>query len=67
VCPVTGEAFAPKLQVDDLDVVLPEVGFNYAPSGGGPAWNGLSPRGRRIGIARAHARVAGKRSPSWPA
>jgi hypothetical protein len=67
VCPVTGEAFAPKLQVDDLNLVLPEVGFHYAASGRGPAWNELSPRGRRIGIARAHARINGKRSPSWPA
>jgi hypothetical protein len=67
VCPVTGERFAPKLQVDDLNVVLPEVGFNYAAPAGGAAWNELSPRGRRMGIARVHARVAGKRSPSWPA
>ena len=57
----------PKLQVDDLGVVLPEVGFDYAAPAGGPAWNELSPRGRRMGIARAHARVSGKRSPSWPA
>jgi hypothetical protein len=67
-CPVTGEAFAPALQVEDLGIVLPQVGFDYrAASGAGPAWNQLSPRGRRIGIARAHGTVAGKKSPSWPA
>jgi hypothetical protein len=67
VCPVTHEPFGPQLQVDDLGTVLPEVGFDYRASGGkGPAWNQLSPRGRRMGIARAHAATAKKRSPSWP-
>jgi hypothetical protein len=68
VCPVTHAPFAPALQVDDLSAVLPEVGFDYrAPTQPGPSWNELSPRGRRIGIARAHAAVAKKKSPSWPA
>jgi hypothetical protein len=67
VCPVTHEPFAPALQVDDLSTVLPEVGFDYrARTQPGPAWNQLSPKGRRIGIARAHGAVAKKRSPSWP-
>jgi hypothetical protein len=48
--------------------VLPAVGFDYRPrTQPGPSWNQLSPRGRRIGIARAHAGVTKKRSPSWPA
>jgi hypothetical protein len=68
VCPVTGEPFAPKLQVDDLGTVLPEVGFDYrARTDAAPRWNQLSPRGRRMGIARAHAAASKKRSPSWPA
>lgn len=68
VCPVTAEPFAPALQVEDLGTVLPEVGFDYtARDGRGPAWNHLSPRGRRMSIARAHAAAAKKRSPSWPA
>jgi len=67
VCPVTQEPFAPRLQVDDLGTVLPEVGFDYrARTQPGPSWNQLSPRGRRVGIARAHAAVTKKRSPSWP-
>jgi hypothetical protein len=61
VCPVTGEAFASKLQTGDLNNVLPELGFDYAP----PAtaadtalhWNEISPRGRRMLIARAHNAV----------
>jgi hypothetical protein len=68
VCPVTQELFAPALQVADLGTVLPEVGFDYRPrTQPGPSWNQVSPRGRRIGIARAHAGVTKKRSPSWPA
>jgi len=68
VCPVTREPFASALQVDDLGAVLPEVGFDYrATTPGNPSWHQLSPRGRRVGIARAHASVAKKRSPSWPA
>ena len=35
------------------------------PSGRGPSWNQLSPRGRRMGIARAHGAQSKKRSPSW--
>jgi len=68
VCPVTHEPFAPQQQVDDLCTVLPEVGFDYrARTPSGPRWNQLSPRGRRVAIARAHATAAKKRSPSWPA
>lgn len=67
VCPLTAEAFAPKLQTDDLAVVLPAVGFDYsAANGRGPSWNQLSPRGRRMGVARAHGLTCKKRSPSWP-
>jgi hypothetical protein len=68
VCPVTREPFAPQLQVDDLGTVLPEVGFDYrGRRESTPRWNQLSPRGRRMGIARAHAAASKKRSPSWPA
>lgn len=66
VCPITHEAFAPELQVGDLETVLPQVGFDYRARKQGPAWNRVSPRGRRIGIARAHAAVTKMRSPSWP-
>jgi len=64
VCPVTGEPFASKLQTGDLKHVLPELGFDYsapaiesettreaAPL---PAWNEISPKGRRMLIGRAH-------------
>jgi hypothetical protein len=61
VCPVTTEPFAPKLQTEDLKEVLPELGFDYSAPGGAdrPAWNEVSPRGRRILIGRAHNAVRG--------
>lgn len=56
VCPVTAEPFASKLQTGDLKKVLPELGFDYSADKPeeDPAWNEISPRGRRILIARAH-------------
>lgn len=61
-CPVTGEKFAPKMQTEDLNEVLGEMEFDYtSPGGDAPAWNELSPRGRRMLIARAHSRVRGNK------
>ena len=54
-CPVTGEAFAPKLQTRDLEGVLKETGFDYEPSGEGVPWTDVSPRGRRLLLGQAHA------------
>ena len=49
-------------------MVAVRKGFDYrAAKDGAPRWNQLSPRGRRMGIARAHAAASKKRSPSWPA
>ena len=57
-CPVTGEGFAARMQTDDLNDVLGEMGFDYAaPDGDAPAWSEVSPRGRRMLIARAHSRA----------
>lgn len=57
-CPVTGEGFAPKMQTDDLKEVLAELEFDYAaPDGKGPAWNEVSPKGRRMLIGRAHSKA----------
>jgi hypothetical protein len=58
-CPVTHAKFAPAMQTRDLSGVLQDVGFQYgSPPGVNPpraAWNAVSPRGRRMLIARAHA------------
>jgi hypothetical protein len=57
LCPVTREPFASRLQTADLGEVLPQVGFRYAPSDATKrvAWNEVSPRGRRMLIARAQS------------
>jgi hypothetical protein len=61
-CPVTHAKFAPELHTRDLSEVLREVGFDYAPRPATDApkkaaWNQVSPRGRRMLIARAHSRT----------
>lgn len=63
VCPVTSEAFASRLQTGDLTEVLPQVGFQYAPQDATKqvAWNEVSPRGRRMLIARAQSAAKHKR------
>lgn len=62
LCPVTRQEFAPRLQTDDLKEVLGELDFDYSsPDGKAPAWNEVSPRGRRILIGRAHAKVRGNK------
>ena len=57
-CPVTGESFAPRMQTDDLKEVLGELQYDYsAKDKKAPAWNEISPRGRRMLIGRAHGKV----------
>lgn len=61
-CPVTGEAFAPQMQIDDLQEVLAEMEFDYAaPVSKKPerakTWQNVSPRGKRMLIGRAHSEL----------
>ncbi|HMZ53184.1 MAG TPA: MFS transporter, partial [Candidatus Sumerlaeota bacterium] len=57
-CPVTSEGFAPKMQTEDLKEVLAELDYDYSSTADGqPAWNEISPRGRRMLIGRAHSRI----------
>lgn len=53
VCPHTGDAFASRLQVDDLKEVTKELGLDYALASGGSHLD-LSPQGKRAALARAH-------------
>lgn len=57
-CPVTNEAFAPKMQTDDLNEVLGEMDFDFSHQKKDvPNWNEISPRGRRMLIGRMHNRI----------
>lgn len=63
-CPVTNEGYAPKMQTDDLKEVLGEMEFDYAsasPTSVAPHWTDVSPRGKRMLIARAHSKVRGNK------
>lgn len=56
-CPVSGEAFASKLQVADVKEVLGELGFDYQAQNGDRTWQELAPVGRRRLIARAQSQA----------
>ncbi len=57
VCARCGERFASKMQIDDLKMVLPRLGFDYAMDGPAGNWQNLCPPCRRKTIATAQARI----------
>lgn len=57
-CARCGEPFASALQMDDLKVVLPQVGFDYS-NGDGPHYQDHCPRCRRATVALAQSRRVG--------
>jgi hypothetical protein len=59
VCPHTGEAFAPRMQIEDLKVVTKELGFDFSTEDGGSHLD-LSPEGKRSALAKAHLRAREK-------
>ncbi|MEO8697421.1 MAG: MFS transporter [Acidimicrobiales bacterium] len=62
LCRSCGEAFASRLQIDDLKLVLPQVGFDYTieVDAGGGNWQETCPSCRRRGVALAQtSRVGG--------
>ena len=57
--PVAALLFASRLQIEDLKVVLPQVGFDYR-IGDGDNWQNTCPQCRRRQVALAQtARVGG--------
>ena len=61
-CRSCGEPFASRMQVDDLKIVLPQVGFDYSipAANGGGNWQDTCPQCRRKQVALAQtARVGG--------
>ncbi|MEO5761796.1 MAG: MFS transporter [Vicinamibacteria bacterium] len=57
MCASCGERFAPRMHIDDLNRVLPELGFNYEMSGPARTWQEICPACKRKTIARAQMRV----------
>ncbi len=57
VCARCGERFASRMHVDDLERVLPQVGFNYAMAGPVGNWQELCPACKRKSISLAQLRL----------
>ena len=56
-CARCGERFASRMHVDDLERVLPQLGFNYALQGPVANWQELCPACRRKSISLAQLRL----------
>jgi hypothetical protein len=56
VCNRCGERFASRMHIDDLERVLPQVGFNYAMSGSISNWQELCPACKRKLLSLAQLR-----------
>ena len=57
VCARCGERYASRMHVDDLERVLPQVGFNYSMSGPVVNWQELCPACKRKSISLAQLRL----------
>jgi MFS transporter, NNP family, nitrate/nitrite transporter len=57
ICARCGERYASRMHVDDLERVLPQVGFNYSMSGPVGNWQELCPACKRKSISLAQLRL----------
>ncbi|MBX9880162.1 MAG: MFS transporter [Candidatus Obscuribacterales bacterium] len=60
-CGRCGERFASRMHIDDLNTILPQLGFDYSLSGSGTAktWQEICPPCKRKSIANAQLRSKG--------
>jgi hypothetical protein len=56
-CARCGERFASLMHLEDLERVLPELGFDYRIEGPAKTWQGLCPRCKRTSLAAAQLRM----------
>ncbi len=56
-CARCGQRFASQMQIDDLNRVLPQLGFDYRIDGPAGTWQGLCPACKRTTLATAHLRA----------
>ena len=52
LCARCGDRFASKMQIDDMNFVLPQLGFDYRIAGPAGTWQGLCPACKRAGRSR---------------
>jgi hypothetical protein len=56
-CARCGERYASQMHIDDLNQVLPELGFDYRIDGPARTWQGLCPRCKRVALASTQLRI----------
>ncbi|MFN8657393.1 MAG: MFS transporter [Candidatus Obscuribacterales bacterium] len=56
-CARCGERFASRMHVDDLNEILPQLGFDYSLPGPAKTWQEICPRCKRISLANAQLRL----------
>jgi MFS transporter, NNP family, nitrate/nitrite transporter len=49
--------FASRMQIDDLESILPQLGFDYRIAGPAATWQALCPECKRISLATAQLRI----------
>ena len=57
LCARCGQRYASRMQIDDLQRVLPALGFDYGIDGPAGHWTGLCPACKRISLATAQLRI----------
>lgn len=56
-CARCGERFASRMQIDDLNTVLPQLGFDYSMEGPAKTWQEICPPCKRKTIGNAQLRL----------
>ncbi len=56
-CARCGQRYASQMQIDDLNRVLPQLGFDYGIDGPAHTWQGLCPACKRTTLAAAQLRI----------
>jgi NNP family nitrate/nitrite transporter-like MFS transporter len=56
-CARCGQRFASRMQIDDLNQVLPQLGFDYRIPGPAGTWQALCPACKRTSLATAQLRI----------
>ncbi|MBV8817770.1 MAG: hypothetical protein JO022_05390 [Acidobacteriaceae bacterium] len=56
-CARCGEQFASRMQIEDLQRVLPALGFDYRVKGRAEHWTALCPACKRAAVAQAQMRI----------
>ncbi|MBP9089661.1 NarK/NasA family nitrate transporter [bacterium] len=56
-CARCGERFASRMQIDDLNLILPQLGFDYSMPGPAQTWQEICPPCKRISLASAQLRL----------